>query len=177
MNGYNIRFAANDVLSFYIDYTNATPYFGSVASSIVLTNPIAVFTDNIAGYSQIQIQNQSSASTASIDYIASTDTATDTSEYIDMGINCSGWTTNGLWAAKDGYLYVQAPVSGNGGNLVVGTAGTTGKDIIFHTAGISTTNERMRIQDADIIIQDNVEVKSGSIYGKSLAAAYGMFIP
>jgi hypothetical protein len=176
LDNFNIRFAANNTIAYYID-TNAVSYFGTSASSIVLTNPLAVFTDNVAGYSQIQIQNLSSAVTASVDYIASTDTATDTAEYIDLGINGSGYTTAGLWAAKDGYLYVQAPTTGNGGNLVLGTSGLAGRDIIFHTAGTAVTNERMRIKDAEVLIQDNVEVVSGSIYGKNLAAAYGMFIP
>jgi hypothetical protein len=94
-----------------------------------------------------------------------------------MGINNSGFTAAGLWSAKDGYLYVHAPTAGNGGNLVVGTSGAAGRDIILHTGGTATTNERMRINDTKVTIQDNVEVTSGSIYGKVLAATYGMFMP
>jgi hypothetical protein len=155
------------------------PYFGDTNSSITLTNPLAVFTSNVNNYSQVQVQNlfAGSSSSASVDFVATTDSGTDSAEYIDMGINNSGFAAAGLWSAKDGYLYVQAPTAGNGGNLVVGTSGAANRDIIFHTGGTATTNERMRIQDADIIIKDNVEVISGSIYGKTLAATYGMFMP
>ena len=155
------------------------PYFGDTISSITLTNPLAVFTSNVDGYSQVQAQNlfAGGSSSASADFVGTTDSGTDTAEYINMGINNSGFTASGLWSAKDGYLFVQSPTSGNGGNLVVGTSGASGRDIIFHTGGTATTNERMRIQDADIKIQDNVEVISGSIYGKMLAASYGMFMP
>ena len=156
-----------------------TPYFGDTISSITLTNPLSVFTSNVDGYSQVQAQNlfAGGSSSASADFVSTTDSGTDTAEYIDMGINNSGFATDGLWNAKDGYLYVQAPTSGNGGNLVVGTSGTTGRDIIFHTGGTATTNERMRVSDTKVTIQDNVEVISGSIYGKVLAATYGMFMP
>jgi hypothetical protein len=156
-----------------------TPYFGDTVSSITLTNPLAVFTSNVDGYSQVQAQNlfAGGSSSASVDFVATTDSGTDTAEYIDMGINNSGFTAAGLWSAKDGYLYVQAPTAGNGGNLVVGTSGAAGRDIILHTGGTATTNERVRISDTKVTIQDNVEVTSGSIYGKVLAASYGMFMP
>ena len=156
-----------------------TPYFGDTNSSITLTNPLAVFTSNVDGYSQVQVQNlfAGGSSSASVDFVATTDSGTDSAEYIDMGINNSGFTAAGLWNAKDGYLYVQAPTAGNGGNLVVGTSGAANRDIILHTGGTATTNERMRINDTKVTIQDNVEVTSGSIYGKVLAATYGMFMP
>lgn len=158
LDGYNVRFAANNTLAFYIDNTNAVPYFGSVTSSIELTNPIAVFTDNVVGYTQIQLQNLSAATTSSIDLVLSTDSATDIAEYLDLGVNNSGYTTSGLWAAKDGYLYVQAPESGNGGNLVIGTSGLAGRDIIFHTAGTAANNERLRISDDQITTTTNVGI-------------------
>ena len=155
------------------------PYFGDTNSTITLTNPLAVFTSNVNTYSQVQVQNlfAGGSSSASVDFVATTDSGTDTAEYIDMGINNSGFTAAGLWNAKDGYLYVHAPTAGNGGNLVVGTSGAAGRDIIFHTGGTATTNERMRVSDTKVTIQDNVEVTSGSIYGKVLAATYGMFMP
>jgi hypothetical protein len=156
-----------------------TPYFGDTNSTITLTNPLAVFTSNVNNYSQVQVQNlfAGGSSSASVDFVATTDSGTDSAEYIDMGINNSGFTAAGLWSAKDGYLYVHAPTAGNGGNLVVGTSGAANRDIIFHTGGTATTNERMRVSDTKVTIQDNVEVTSGSIYGKMLAATYGMFMP
>jgi len=177
LNTTTTKFTFNPSTSVLI--VKGSPYFGDTNSSITLTNPLAVFTSNVNNYSQVQVQNlfAGGSSSASVDFVATTDSGTDSAEYIDMGINNSGFTAAGLWSAKDGYLYVHAPTAGNGGNLVVGTSGAAGRDIILHTGGTATTNERMRINDTKVTIQDNVEVTSGSIYGKVLAATYGMFMP
>lgn len=142
---FDLKFVANNLVSFKLDAITAVPYFGFVESTINLTNPLAVFTYDVSQYAQLQIQNISSGSQASVDFIASTDTATDVYEYIDLGINCSGVSTVGLMGPKDGYLYVHGPESGYGGNLIIGTV--DGGDVIFHTVDTSIENERMRITD------------------------------
>ncbi|CAK9249809.1 unnamed protein product [Sphagnum jensenii] len=67
-------------------------------------------------YFQVSIQNKSSGTTASTDYIVTADTGTDTTNYIDFGINSSGYTGSAPFnAALDGYLYAQSA------NLGIGT--------------------------------------------------------
>lgn len=107
-------------------------YFG-LESTILLENPLAVFTDNANGYVQIQIQNTSNGTSASSDFIATTDDGTDQSHYIDLGINNSQFDS-GLWTVSgpyDGYLYV------NSGNLTLGTD-TPGRTVKVHVGGIGS---------------------------------------
>ena len=100
---------------------------------------------NANSYAQINIQNISSVGTnASSDFVATAPNGTDTSNYIDMGINGnlfvspgSAWTISG---ALDGYVYV------NGGHLTIGTD-TAAKDLIFHTGGTTADKIRARYFD------------------------------
>jgi len=99
--------------------------------------------DTQNSYIQNNIQNLSNGASASSDWIATADNGSDTSRFIDMGINSSGfsgvpWTING---PNDGYLYT------NSGVLSIGTA-TTGKDLTFFTGGTLAANERARITSA-----------------------------
>lgn len=91
------------------------------------------------GVVQNNIQNLSNGASASCDWIATGDTGTDTTNYVDFGINSSGysvagWTING---ALDGYLYSQST------NLSIGTVAA--KYLNFFTGGSLIANERMRI--------------------------------
>ena len=105
-----------------------------------LNNVIADFTANTNSYSQINTRNASNGTSASTDIIATADTGTDTTNYIDLGINNSGfsvagWTING---ALDGYLYTSDT------NLSIGAA-SANKYLSFFTGGTLAANERVRI--------------------------------
>ncbi|HVM90896.1 MAG TPA: hypothetical protein VMU11_03300, partial [Verrucomicrobiae bacterium] len=100
---------------------------------------IAQFQGTTNTYLQVNLQNSSTGTQASSDYVATADNGDDSNYYIDFGINGSGYnspdfTING---PDDGYLYV------NGGNLTLGTASSA--DVVFHTGGTLSENERMRI--------------------------------
>jgi hypothetical protein len=124
--------------------TTNPPYRFTVATSgatatVGLNNVIADFTANTNTYSQINTRNASNGTSASTDIIATADNGTDSSNYIDLGINNSnfadgGWSING---ALDGYLYTSDT------NLSVGVA--SNKYLSFFTGGLLNTNERMRI--------------------------------
>jgi hypothetical protein len=94
---------------------------------------------NINNYLQLNIQNNSNGVSASSDVVATADNGSETTNYIDMGINGSGNTSTVFGNADDAYLY------NVGQNLLMGTA-TAGKSLVFMTGGNSqSTNERMRI--------------------------------
>ncbi len=94
---------------------------------------------SINNYLQFNIQNQSNAANASSDIVATADNGSETTNYVNMGINGSGNTSNVMGGANDAYLY------NIGQDLLIGT-GTSGKMISFLTGGTDqTTNERMRI--------------------------------
>ena len=90
-------------------------------------------------YLQLNIQNKSNGTAASSDVVATADNGTETTNYIDMGINGSGNTSGVFGSANDAYLF------NVGQNLLMGTS-TSGKSLVFMTGGSSqASNERMRI--------------------------------
>ena len=89
-------------------------------------------------YLQLNIQNTSAGGNASSDIVASNNTATESVNYVDLGINSSGNTSTGvLGGASTVYLY------GTGNDFAIGN-GTSGKNLLFFTGGTGS-NERMRI--------------------------------
>lgn len=100
---------------------------------------------NLNNYLQLNIQNLNSGSNASSDIVATADNGTETSNYVDMGINSSGYNNGGITAgANNAYLYSQA------NDFVFGNA-TSGKNLLFFTTDGNTTAERMRISPAGLV--------------------------
>ena len=94
---------------------------------------------NINNYLQLNIQNQNAGTNASSDVVATADNGSETTNYVDMGINSSANTAGIMGAANDAYLY------NIGQNFLIGT-GTVAKSLIFTTGGTTqASNERMRI--------------------------------
>jgi hypothetical protein len=92
-------------------------------------------TGNVNNYYSIDVRNASNGVLASSDFIATADTGTDTTHYVDMGINGSGysqatWTING---ALDGYLYSIDT------GLAVGTAAAS-KNLVLFAGGTLAAN-------------------------------------
>jgi hypothetical protein len=79
------------------------------------------FTGNRNGFDQVVIQNASAGTDASSDLVICNDASTDSTNYLDLGLNSTGYTTNFFGSARDGYLYVNGSASGQG-NLWLGTA-------------------------------------------------------
>ena len=90
---------------------------------------------NVDSYAQMIMQNHSIGNNASTDLVIMNDQGTDTTNYIDIGINSSQYSQAqyGVTSPGDGYLFTQ------GGNLVIGTQ-SPNKSIIFHAGG-TTVND------------------------------------
>lgn len=98
----------------------------------------------IDNYLQLNIQNRSGSNTASSDVVATADNGDETTGYIDMGINSSGYTNSLipiLNGASEAYLFAI------GNNFVIGN-GTPGYDMSLFSGGYALTNERIRITGA-----------------------------
>ena len=124
----------------------------------------------INNYLQLNIKNGSSGGSASSDLVATADNGTESTNYVDLGINSSGYN-NALYTItgiNDAYLYNM------GGHLAVGT-GTAAKDIKFFTAGTLAVNERMRI-DATGNVGIGIANPGANLHisSTSAAAAQGM---
>jgi hypothetical protein len=133
-------------------YTTATtlPYELTITASGSTPTPalsycIADISSNQNGYSQFNLRNTNTGYNASGDLVITTDNGTDTTNFIDLGINNTGfstttWTVNG---ALDGYLY-----SANT-NLSVGVA-FTNRYLSFFAGGTLAANEKIRITDTGV---------------------------
>ena len=112
-----------------------------------LTNCLADFTTTANSYGQINLRNTSTGTNASADIIVTANNGTDSTNFIDLGINNSGfsvgsWTING---ANDGYLYT------SDGNLSIGAINASvAKYISFFTGGTLISNERARINSTGV---------------------------
>jgi len=96
---------------------------------------------SIDNYLQINVKNSSAGGSASSDLVASANNGTETVNFIDMGINSSGYTNVSLpvlGGANTAYLYAA------GNDFVIGNA-TAAKPLRFFTGGTANANERMRI--------------------------------
>lgn len=93
---------------------------------------------SIDNYLQLNIQNNSAGTNASSDVVATANNGSETTNYVDMGINGGGNTSGVMGSANDAYLY------NIGQNLLVGT-GSASKSLVFMTGGTTqSTNERAR---------------------------------
>ena len=139
---------------------NAVPEILAVSSSTY--NAITAHA-NINSYLQTNVHNLSAGGAASSDYVATADTGTEFGEYIDMGINSSGFTPGTVIGGPlDGYLYMTSSV----GELHVGNAGTSNtSNIRFFTSGTNSDNvTRMFISSSgQVAIGTGITGSAGNI--------------
>ena len=154
-------------------FTGNTAGFGALYAGITgsysfQSQTVLQISSNFNGYAQVNNQNINAGTGASTDYVATMDTGTATSGYIDMGINSSAFNgaTAGQTAsyAGDGYLYVQANATGSIGNLLIGTTGSTG-NIFFVTGGQNTNNQVMTITSANTVVVTNTQSATSTTSG------------
>ena len=100
---------------------------------------------DVDNYSQLNIKNFNSGSNASSDIVVTADTGTELVDYIDMGINSSGYTNTGLvGSARDAYVY------STGNNLLIGNASPGQQVIIFNGGTDTVANAKMYIHDTNV---------------------------
>jgi len=119
---------------------------------------------NYNNYKQFNIKNKSNANSASSDICATADNGDETSNYINMGINGSGYaiTTNNLASGSNSaYIF-------NTGHILA-LANSGNYPIIFGVGGFDSTHERLRIQDSGLIVTGSITSSLSGIgfYGTS----------
>jgi hypothetical protein len=122
----------------------------------------------INNYLQLNIQNKSAGTAASSDVVATADNGNESVNFVDMGINSSGYSGAGiLGGVNNGYLY------STGNDFVIGNA-TSSKDLILFTGGTATTNERMRLTANGTTVTGSITVsyRSGAGNYTVLATDY-----
>jgi hypothetical protein len=102
-------------------------------------------------YLQEVIQNRNSGNASSSDFVAVADNGTDTTFYIDLGINSSTYSdaAYNITRANDSYLIAV------GGDLVITTA-TAGKIIRFGIGGTTTANVEMILGASTLTMSNQI---------------------
>ena len=116
-----------------------------------LENAIADLTSSVDGYGQVNIRNSRSAPNASGDLVITADIGDDSSNFINFGINNTGfgtssWTING---SLDGYLY------SSDSNLSIGVAAAN-KYLSFFVGDTLIENEKIRVTETGVGIGTTV---------------------
>ena len=99
---------------------------------------------SVNNFAQLNIQNTFSGNASSSDIVATADNGSQTTNYIDMGINSSQYNYGYVGYVNDGYLYTV------GNNLWIGTV-NSGKNIQFFTDGTTSASTRFIISSASTI--------------------------
>ena len=132
------------------------PLYVGFPSPITFGNVVVNAVNSANSYVQLNVQNINTVGAAvSADFIATAPDGTDSSKYIDMGINgnnfsSSSWTISG---ADDGYLYV------NSGNLTLGTD-TLGTTVKVHVGGTLAANVVTTFANTGVTIGGNLTVSN-----------------
>jgi hypothetical protein len=132
-------------------------FFAGIATSLAtqLPNTISQFTGNTDTYVQINAQNISPNGSA--DFVVTADVGTDTTFYIDTGIQGSQ-LDQGALKPLDGYLLVQGNTGQPGGNLVIGTiSGTPGLQTKFVVGGYDESNIIMTLNSVGLNVNGVVQ--------------------
>ena len=125
----------------------------SVVVPLSTITPLTV-TGSINNYYEINAKNNSAGAAASSDIVVTANTGTATTNFVDLGINGSGFT--GAWGgALDGYLYA------SDNNLWVGT-NTPGKNLIL-SAGTNGASASVTISSSSVVVAQPFTNLSGRI--------------
>jgi len=154
-NDARLYVSGNTILQGNVN-VSGTGVFSNVRYTSLPFNPLSVVGSGNT-YIQANIQNLASGDAASADLVITSNAGTDTVNYLDLGINNSGYNQAeyNIGSSGDGYLYI------HGGNLTIGTQ-TTGKTIKFHVNGTSARNQVAEINASGIVISGNLAATSKS---------------
>jgi len=125
-----IQIIIGDTQSVHPGYEEALAIYQGTTTSYNLISGHS----NVNSYSQLNIKNFNSGPNASSDVVATADNGNEDSNYIDMGINSSGFTNENLvGAAGDAYMY------STGNDLYIGNA-SAGKRVIIFNGDLDALN-------------------------------------
>ncbi len=155
----SLRFRTNNVQRMYID--SARGLVGIGTSAFDATNPEKVLIDagtttsvnalylkgSIDSYFQVNIRNLGTGSQSSSDFVATADNGTESTNFMNIGINGSQYlyqAGNPIETGKANDCYI----IGSGNDLYMVNNNAT-KNIIFLVGGTASTNEAMRMTPSE----------------------------
>lgn len=184
---YLPTYSGNITASYFIgNLTNATGNVYTVGNIIVgvsgytvLPTTIAQFTGNANTYTQLNIQNISTGTDATSEYVATANNGTDTTFFVDMGIANSNYDVNSpnnslgtAIYANDSYLYAQGNTAATvGGNLVIGTS-TASKSVKIFAGGINSGNIVATVANTGVSVTGNITATNNITATGNVTATY-----
>jgi len=119
--------------------TNSALTVNNGGTGTPLANSVASFFGNVNSFSQVNYQNLNAGTSASTDFVATADNGTDSTNFVNFGINSSTYNlgTFTITGANDGYMFSQSS------NLAVGT-GAAATSVKFFQGGTLAANEVAR---------------------------------
>jgi hypothetical protein len=152
--GNNIIYTSgNQTISGVKTFLNSGIFSSGIPPLGLLNNPLSVVGSGNS-YLQLNIQNRSTGLTATADLVITANNGTDSTNYINLGINNSGYNDSNFsnGSGLDGYLFV------NGGSLDIGTQ-TPNTNIEFHVGGTTLGKVIGRITESGLnIVSGNLTV-------------------
>jgi hypothetical protein len=125
------------------------------------------FYGNQPTFQQIYIQNQDDDQEASADIVAYNDLGDGSTNFIDMGISSSNYSsvTYPIFTAGSGYVY------NDGGELIIGSG--SAHDVVLFAGGVDTNDEAVRISNSDKSVTAVGDVSVGGALDITGAATFG----
>ena len=128
----SFEFYVNNSLTNYMD-SKGKVIIGAQNGATIFAESLLSVMSNTNNFNQINIQNLNSGATASSDFIATADNGTDSTFFVDLGINSSGYAGASYGNVNDSYLYA------NNKSLWIGLGEDNSSNAInFFVAGDST---------------------------------------
>lgn len=159
LSGSSVLLYANQTISGNKTFIESGIFSLSGAVPLNLSgNPLTVVGSGNT-FIQLNIQNRATGTTATADLVITANNGTDTSNYINLGINNSGYNDPAFNNASglDGYLFI------NGGNLDIGTQ-TPNTNLEFHIGGTTRDKVIARIDGSGMnIVSGNYRVNNSGV--------------
>lgn len=130
---------------------------------------LAEFYGNVDSFAQLYAQNLNDGSSASADLVAYNDLGDGLTNFVDVGINSSNYTSVDypIFTPNSAYLF------NDGGEMFVGSATD---DVVFFAGGVDTTDEAARIDKttkalttvADVNVGADLDVVGATTFGSTV---------
>ena len=121
---------------------------------------------NVNSFAQFYAQNLNDGSEASADFVAYNDEGDGNTNFVDMGINSSNYTsaTYPIFTPSSAYLF------NDGGEMIIGSATD---DVVIFAGGVDTTDEAARIDKTTKALTTVGDVNVGAAIDVTGAATFG----
>jgi hypothetical protein len=138
-----------------------------VSTPVPFAETLGRFYGNQPTFQQIYVQNQNDDAEASADVVAYNDLGDGATNFIDMGISSSNYSspTYPIFTAGSGYVY------NDGGELIIGSG--SAHDVVLFAGGVDLTDEAVRISNTDKSVTAVGDVSVGGALDVTGAATFG----